>query len=210
MPETRSIYHARLILEFVRAALRHWRGFVTSSVIAGLLWWTQGVGWLAPRHWVVWTVVALGLLIAVYRAWADERLRVETLTDQINDKKPKRRRELSRIASVLHRFQDNVVYWREVTNGHFSKALPTVEIVPPDLSTALYEAEDVKPDLRSIIEEVVKKVSEAQLLIAVYLSQVRVFHGVPLEKRAFNLLDEAAPQLDYVIVEIEAFEKGLR
>jgi hypothetical protein len=64
------------IMEFVSAVVRHWKAFITSSIIAALLWWLQGVGWLAPRHWVVWSVALLGLLVACYQAWLDEHQRL--------------------------------------------------------------------------------------------------------------------------------------
>jgi hypothetical protein len=37
------------IMEFASAVIRHWKTFITSSIIAALLWWLQGVGWLAPH-----------------------------------------------------------------------------------------------------------------------------------------------------------------
>jgi hypothetical protein len=102
MPDTRSPDHARLILEFVGAVRKHLVAFITSSIIAALLWWSQGVGWLAPRHWVVWCVAVLGLLISVYQAWVDERLRVGALVEQLNDKTVEGKVELRRAELVLH------------------------------------------------------------------------------------------------------------
>lgn len=55
MPDTRSPEHARLILEFVSAVIRHWKVFITGGIIAGALWVLQGIGWLAPHPWAYGT-----------------------------------------------------------------------------------------------------------------------------------------------------------
>lgn len=76
LPDTQSPDHARLILEFVGAVRKHLVAFITSSIIAAVLWLLQGVGWITPRPWLVWSVAVVGLLISVYQAWVDERLRL--------------------------------------------------------------------------------------------------------------------------------------
>jgi hypothetical protein len=199
----------KLISAYFHAVVSNWKGYVTGSILTAVLWTVQGIGWLAPHPWVYGSLAIFGLLFSIYQAWASERLRVEDLAKQLDETKATRKRELIRIVSVLRRFQDAIIYWRGVTSGNYSNAVQPVTIVPQDLSTTLYEAQEIKPEFRSIIEEVAGKATEAERLIAVYLSQPTMFIDDRRMKQAYTLLDHAAPKLDTVIAEIDSFEKGM-
>lgn len=133
---------------------------------------------------------------------------VEDLNERLTGKKGEEKRELIRILSILHRFQDDVIYWRRISSGYYSEALPEAKIAPPDLATILYEADKIRPDLRELIEEAEKKATAAQSSINVFLKQNVTFRREELMKEAYRQLDEAAPKISTVITEIEAFEKS--
>jgi hypothetical protein len=207
MPDNPSTNHPRLFFEFVRAVFSHWVAYVSGGVLAVGLGWLQGIGKIDSRPWQYWSIATLGLLVSIYQAWADERLRVEALEKQLDDKNEKRKQELIRIVTVLHDFEEKVAYWLVVTSGNYSKALTPVKIVPDELPSILFEAEKIKPDSRTIMEMVKKKAAEAEALITVYFQEDITFRNERFMKQAYQLLNEAAPLLSNVVVAIDAFEK---
>ena len=196
------------IFVFVRAVIGHWRVFVTGGVITGVLWLLQGIGYITP-HWIYWTVAALGLLAACYRAWLDEHRRVITLTDQSKSRVAERKRELIRVLTALRNMEMKVLRWRDISNGRWGLQRDAEKLLPDSLPAILYEAGEIRPDLRTTMETVEKKAAEAESLIAQFVGQPSAFKQVQLMRQTYALLDEAVPLLSKVITEIEAFEKGL-
>lgn len=209
MPDTPSTNHPQLIIDFVRAVCKHWVGFVTSSIIAAVLWWSQGVGWFAPRHWVVWSIAVLGLLVSVYQAWVDEHWRVEALTGQLKTENADRKRELIQIVTALRRVQAKVIYWRDITQNKWGLVKDAEKLLPEGLPAILYEAGNFNPALRTTMEIVEDRVGRAESIIAQFFGQPPNYRQEQLMKQAYIQLDEVLPPLSSAIAEFEAFEKGL-
>ena len=161
--------------EFLKAVLHHWGSLVTSGFgIGGLGIWPS-TGHFVP-HWIYWTMAALGLVVAFYKAWADQHHQVTVLRGQMDGELSKRRleldqerrKELLRVIVVLRDLQVKVLYWRDLTNGKWGLAPPIGKILPNDWSTVSYEAEKITSALRTAVEQVGEKVVKAELLITEY------------------------------------------
>src|SRR5271155_4432481 len=72
-------------VRFLRAALRHWGSIVTSGIFIGGVSLWQSTGHFVA-HWIYWSIASIGLLIACYRAWLDERKHVVDLTTELGAK----------------------------------------------------------------------------------------------------------------------------
>jgi len=208
--EPPRIDHLQLILEFARAVFSHWVAFVSASVIAVLLWLLEGVGWISPHHWTIWTVAALGLLVAFYQAWLVEHQQVIALTGHADDKTIERKRELIRIIASLREAGERAMYWQQKTDHNWGLSRPAEKLVPDDLPGILYEAGQIDPRLREMMEEAARKLQQAESRIKEFKNQAAAFQNQQLMAQAYIELSEAVPLVVQVSALFEAFEKQLR
>jgi hypothetical protein len=195
--------------DFLRALLTHWKSFVTGGLITGSLWVFQGVGWMAPHPWIYWTTASLGLLVAAYQAWADERQKVIALTTKLNSESSDKKRKVIEIVTALRGLQAKVLEWRGITNGQWGMARPAETLQVEDLPAILFEAGEIRLTLRAEMEMVARNLTKAESLIIQFQSQPALYRQEQLMRQSYSLLDEAAPHLSNVIAEFEAFEKSL-
>jgi hypothetical protein len=100
------------------------------------------------------------------------------------------------------------MYWRDTANGKWGKARSAEKLLPDNLPALLYEAGEIKPDLRTAMEVVGSKVTEAESLIAQFMGQPPAYKEVQLMRNTHRVLDEAAPQLSNVIADLRRLRRS--
>jgi hypothetical protein len=68
---------------FLSAVVRHWFAWVIGAVVAVFVRFWPMVGEGNPPRWLFWTAVWVGLFLATFFAWREERKRAETATNQL-------------------------------------------------------------------------------------------------------------------------------
>jgi hypothetical protein len=61
---------------FLYAVSRHWGSLMTSGFLMGFLYIWQGTGHDVP-HYIFWIIAIVGIFVACYKAWDEERLAKE-------------------------------------------------------------------------------------------------------------------------------------
>jgi hypothetical protein len=69
-----TIAAMRNFLGYLGALVRHWGVFVTGGAFIGLLAIWQETGH-PVAHWIYWTIAVVGIAVAPYKAWLEERQR---------------------------------------------------------------------------------------------------------------------------------------
>ena len=196
------------LFEFIKAVLKHWGILVTSGVGIGALGIWQGTGHYIP-HWVYWSVAAIGLVGACYKAWDAERQQVETLAERQTTIKRDEQRELIRVLTVLRALLDDALRWRGIVKDKFGMAPNSVNLLPEAWPDVVFQAAKISGDLRTQVEAVGKTLAEANSKISEFLSAPMNYRNERLMPIAYQLLDEGVPRLSTVITEFEAYEKSL-
>ncbi len=220
--------------KFVTSVLKHWGSIVTSGALIGGLGLWQSTGHFVA-HWVYWSVAAIGLLVALYRAWLGERQQVVALKTRLGIETTKlgqeseqtaqlrkeitnlavqseneHKKELVKAITVLHSMQSNVLYWKDILKDRWGMVPASVKLLPDDWSTIVYAAEKISPELRKNVDVLENYLVQANSLVQQFLDMPVTYRDQKLPPRAYILLDQAAPILFTVTSEIEAFEKSLR
>jgi hypothetical protein len=221
-------------LSFTVAVIRHWGVVVTSGVLIGGIGLWQSTGHFVG-HWVYWSVGAVGLIVAFYRAWLNEHQSVLELIAELDTEATKsseatqymarlheeidqlkghshdeKKKELVKAITLLHSMQSNVMYWKDIVKDKWGMAPAAVKLLPDDWSAVVYSAENISQDLRKRVDVLEELLVRANATITQFLNVQINFRDQKLMLLAYGLLDQAAPQLFSVTAEFEGFESSLR
>lgn len=207
-------------LKFIVAVARHWGVLVTGGVLIGVVSLWQNTGHLVP-HYVSWSIAVIGLVIAFYRTWREENQKVASLTAALVEKakeqshetlkqRQEMQRELVRALTSLRASEQEVRNWLDLTDNKWGMAPPSVRLLPDDWGNVVYVAGMVSDEVRSDLDSLSQKLSEANSLIGRFLGMQVNFRDQRLMPPAHTLLSESAPLLSKVIAAVEVYERALR
>jgi hypothetical protein len=127
----------RHIWEFVVAVRQRWGVLTTGGCVVGLIGLWEHLSGRPIAGWPLWIAIALSLVSACFSAWRKERLKVEALTLQLNDKQRRKevRDHLSRLLKAGSKFAEslsdphqpvtvgNIDQWEEETRKYLRENL---------------------------------------------------------------------------------------
>jgi hypothetical protein len=104
------------VFQFIRAVVRHWGSLVSGGAIIGFLGIWQGTGHRVPPT-VFWIVAIVGIFVACYLAWNEERIAKEKALAAIAELELTEAREATaRAEASLHTSErDWSTEWKELT-----------------------------------------------------------------------------------------------
>jgi hypothetical protein len=70
------------VVQFMRSVIRHWGSLVTSGAIIGAVGLWDAIGHHVPSG-IYWAILIVGLFIAFYRAWNEERIAKEKAYEEL-------------------------------------------------------------------------------------------------------------------------------
>jgi hypothetical protein len=177
----------------------------------------------------------MGLLVAFFRAWLDERREVVDLATELGAKKAKlkqesehtaqlrgeiasiserreseNKKELQKAISLLHQMKSKVAYWRDIVKDKWGMAPPEVKLLPDDWPTVVSAADKVSSKLRDQADALEDELIQVNGLITQFLNMEVNYRDQRLMPPAYDLLNRAMPLLLNITSELEAFEKAQR
>jgi hypothetical protein len=120
------------------------------------------------------------------------------------------KRELVQALTSLRASEQEVRKWLDLTDNKWGMAPPSVKLLPDDWGNVVYVAGMVSDEVRSDLDSLLQKLSEANSLIGRFLGMQVNFRDQRLMPPAHALLSESAPLLSKVIAVVEVYERSLR
>jgi hypothetical protein len=115
-----------------------------------------------------------------------------------------------KLLTSLRASEREVRNWLDLTDNKWGMAPPSVKLLPDDWGNVVYIAGMVSDEVRSDLDSLSQKLSEANSLIGRFLGMQVNFRNQRLMPPAHVLLSESAPLLSKAISAVEAYETSLR
>jgi hypothetical protein len=116
--------------------------------------------------------------------------------------------ELSRVIAILRGMSADVALWKPIVKERWGTAPSTIHLIPDDWPLVVYYAGTVSPELREKALDVYTKLANANYQITQFLSTLIASRNPSILEPAYLNLENATPDLMYVIGVLESVEQA--